>query len=111
MTPSDLIAEIKKLQFEEIRNNSTQLFEIVIRTDRAQTLYPILEGYFGPALKPAGAQPNRQVSEKVTAYGGIRKEQILYFIEQPTGSAYAMIWPWSNGILITLKIVHNPPKS
>ncbi len=110
MTPSELISEVKKLPFEEIRNNSANLFEMVIRTDRKKELDVVLGRYFGSALKSAGDPPNEQLSQRVAVHGGIRKEQTLYHLECEGVSGYAMLWPWANGILITVKIVHNAQK-
>ncbi len=110
MAIADLVTELKKLQFEEIRTNSGNFFEFVIRADRLNDLHPVLERHFGPALKSAGEEPRREVNERVSAFGGVRKDQTLYYKEQEGVPRYAMLWPWANGILVTVKVVESYQK-
>ena len=100
----EIISEVKKLRYEEVRNDSSRLFEFVIRADRTSELCSVLERHFGPPWKPAGENPTQEMNERVLIYGGVRKDQTLYYSKQNNASNYAMLWPWANGILITVKI-------
>ena len=111
MTYAELISELKKLELEEIRTNSNTLFEFVIRTELLQKLEEILKRYFGIPVKPAGEAPSAGEDKSVSAYGGIRKDQTLYSLEREGASYYAMLWPWANGILLTVKVVQSPQKN
>lgn len=102
---SDLVLEVKKLELEEVRTNTAKLFEFVIQTKLLPELSSVLENHFGPPLKPAGKNPSKEAAEETSAFGGVRKDQTLYFTKSPEGFYYALLWPWANGLLLTVKIV------
>ena len=104
MTYADLINQLKTLPLEEVRNNSQQFFEFVIRVDRISELSSILEKYFSSPLKPAGENPSKEIEQLVAGYGGIRGNQTLYRLEEEKSAYYTMLWPWENGILVTAKV-------
>lgn len=110
MNLSDVVAEMKKLKPEEIRSQEAGFFEFVVHVELSSQLETVLERFFGAPLKPAGVAPSVEVNRSVAAYGGIRREQTLYYVEDEKTYCYAMIWPWQNRILLTVKIVQNPKK-
>lgn len=109
MTFSDLTAQIKKLPLEEVRSESAGLFECVFNTGSSEKLTALLESFFGPALKPSGQNPTRELEACSAAFGGVRKNQTLYYVEKAGIFHCAMIWPWSDETKATLKIF--PAKS
>ncbi len=104
MTLSDLTAQIKKLPLEEVRSDSTGLFECVFHTESSGKLTALLEGFFGPAVKPPGRNPARELEACSAEFGGVRKNQTLYCVENAGFFHCAMIWPWSDETKATLKI-------
>ena len=63
-----------------------------------------LEEFFGSPKKPAGAKPSGEIADLVSDFGGILKNQTLYYIAKDGFSNIAMIWPWSDGKSTTVKI-------
>jgi hypothetical protein len=43
------------------------------------------------------------VQKVIDDFGGIMAGQTLYFTKQADGVIFAMLWPWQDGIRITLK--------
>ena len=105
MTYQELLEKVKELKFEEVRTDLPTLFEAVTQKDSLKKLTPILESCFGPPFKPAGQAPSSRVQEYTAGYGGIRKEQTLYRSEVGSIHTQAMLWPWSDGMHVTLKIL------
>lgn len=106
MNFSELLTEIKKLKFQETRADRTDYFEGVAKMDLIPDLTTALQNYFGVAAKPAG-QPSKGKDQQVSSpYGGIQKNQTLYWSEQKIGEL-AMLWPWGDGASVTLKIARH----
>lgn len=101
---SDIVSRLEKLPLHEVRKNTFGYFEFVIAIKNEKELYPIFELFFGPPFKPRNVNPDEK-SKKITYnYGGIEKQQVLYYCEADGVSSCAMIWPWNNGELATVKI-------
>jgi hypothetical protein len=64
----------------------------------------LLDGYFGSPLKAPGEEPGDEASRVSDLYGGIAKEQVLYHASRDQADQVAMIWPWSDGKRMTVKI-------
>ena len=104
MTHEQLLAEIKKLKLQETRVDSKEAFEFVIRQGELNQVCGILEGFFGRAFKSAGEAPTKEAWDYTANIGGIRENQILYYVKHEGISYCAMIWPWSNRVSVTVKI-------
>lgn len=104
MTYAELVEETKKLKAWEKRVDSPDILEIVISQELMNSLTRLLENYFGIPFKPAQQAPSREASAYSAPYGGIQKNQTLYFRDAGTVSHCALLWPWSDGKLITVKI-------
>ncbi len=107
MTFSGLLAEIQKLRREEQRSLTEDYMEIVVSKDGLDPLNKVLAGYFGPPLKPEGSAPSGEANRHAKPYGGIRKDQTLYFKKAEGYSEYAFLWPWGSGTRITIKILRS----
>ncbi|HLD50406.1 MAG TPA: hypothetical protein VJC08_04340 [bacterium] len=110
MIYSEFIEEIKKIKFLEKRVDSPNLLEFVINQEQLNTLTPMLQSYFGLPLKPAGQAPSREANTYSAAYGGIKKNQTLYYLDPGAVNHCALLWPWSDGKWITVKIAQVPKK-
>ncbi len=105
MTFEELIKEVKKVEFHEVRAQQPNYMEVVVAKKNMDSLLSVFEKYFGVPLKPEGKQPSAEASEHTQAYGGIHSNQTLYFQKNDAGSTLALLWPWGSGVLITVKIV------
>lgn len=101
---SVLLERLKGVPREETRKQYDGYLEIVVQTEALSMVYPILEGYFGPPFKPAGIEPSQSALDITQRYGGIQRQQTLYFVQRDGLSSCAMIWPWSSGIRATIKL-------
>ena len=104
MTFEELIFEVKKESFEELRSESDEGLEFVMRAEKLNSLNPTLERFFGAATKPAGVRPRGEEDALTSSFGGILKNQTLYSHAQNGTSHLAMIWPWGDGEHVTVKI-------
>jgi hypothetical protein len=104
MNHAQLVEELKGLEFFELRVEETRLFEFVIRNSCLDALNAVLARYFGPPFKPAGEKPKKEAQQAAAPWGGIRQNQAMYLAEDGGISYCALIWPWGDGKLSTVKI-------
>jgi hypothetical protein len=107
MTFRDFLAELQTLKIEELRAQSEEYFEAVISRTHLDPLHKILTAYFGPPLKPEGQSPSGEANQRAKPHGGIRKDQTMYFRQDGDHAECALLWPWGNGICITVKIIQS----
>ena len=100
-----LVEDIKKLPLEEIRSDSDEGFEFVIKRTTLNKLDSSLQSFFGKVFKDAGAKPDKEATNLTAPYGGIYENQTLYVRKDTTGIFLGMIWPWGDGVLATVKII------
>jgi hypothetical protein len=116
MTFSEFLEEVKKVKREEQRAEEAEYLEIVISREVLASLHAVLSSYFGPPLKPEGDSPSGEANRHAKPYGGIRKDQTMYFRRDGAVSECALLWPWGSGGRITVKIIQSrnadsPPES
>ncbi|MCG3176772.1 MAG: hypothetical protein MOGMAGMI_01736 [Candidatus Omnitrophica bacterium] len=104
MTWEELIAAVRQLPFEEKRQDAEDYFEAVAVASSVAELGRTLEGFFGPPFKPAGQKSSRDADRYSDRYGGVMQNQVLYYKEREGLSNCAMLWPWSDGQRVTVKI-------
>jgi hypothetical protein len=104
VTFPELVKQLKKIPFDEIRKESEGYFEIVLSTKHLINLYPIFESYYGVPFKPSGVAPSDKAQNLTRNYGGIQKQQTLYYVNRNGVSDCAMIWPWNDGSRSTVKM-------
>ncbi len=107
MTFQDFLVQIKTLKFEESRAQTEEYFEAVISKASLDLLHKILAAYFGSPLKPEGHTPSGEANRQAKPYGGIRKDQTMYFRRDAEHSECALLWPWGSGARITVKIIQS----
>ena len=107
MTFHELLAGIQKLSCEEQRSLTEDYMEIVISKEALGPLSQLLSSCFGPPLKPEGHAPSGEANRHANPYGGIRKDQTMYFRQAEGYSEYAFLWPWGSGTRITIKILRS----
>ena len=100
----DLVAKVKQATLVETRMDVENRFECVVTNQNLQLLNPMLEEFFGKPRKPAGASTAGDVADLASDYGGILKNQTLYYVSKDGFSNVGLIWPWSDGQSTTVKI-------
>lgn len=101
----EFLDEIQGIKFEEMRGQTESSLEVVVSKENLGKIVPVLEAYFGPALKPQGCQPTGESDYYSKPYGGVRQDQTLYFRKDDKSFVIAMLWPWGSGISVTVKIL------
>jgi hypothetical protein len=101
---AELLTEVKTHRFEERRADVEDYFEGVLLVENMPGVCAALEKYFGKAFKPAGKAPSKEDSKRTDHLGGVQKNQVLYYVEKENQSNCAMLWPWQDGVRVTLKI-------
>jgi hypothetical protein len=107
MTFQDFLAEMQTVKVEESRVRTEDYFEAVVSKAGLASLHKVLTSYFGPPLKPEGHPPCGKASRHAKPYGGIRKEQTMYFRQAEDFVEYAFLWPWGNGVRVTIKVIQS----
>jgi len=107
MTFRDFLAKIQTVSLDEIRAHTDEYLEIVISQPSFGPVGKILTDYFGAPLKPVGQAPSGEASRLAEPYGGIRKDQTMYFRSVGDASECALLWPWGSGARITVKITRS----
>ncbi len=107
MTYAKFLEEVKKLKIEETRTDSLEMLEFVIHKDYLSQLNQVLESYFDQPLKPSNEKPSRLVDKYASPYGGVRQGQTFYFKDCDTVLNFALLWPWGDGTLVTVKIIQD----
>lgn len=105
MTFLEFLAAIRKLKLDEERVQTADYLEVVIARDVLAGLTGLLTARFGPALKPEGELPSGESNRLAKPYGGIRKNQTMYFRQDGDLFEYVFLWPWEGGARITVKVI------
>ena len=100
-----LIKEVTKIKCDERRVVTEDTCEVVIPTEELAKLDKALKDYFGKPLKPAGEVASSQAQKYSQPFGGVYSNQTMYFRMTETGCELALLWPWSCGTAVTVKIV------
>lgn len=104
MTYSDFLKEVRRVKNDHIRSDTDAFTEVVIPRASLTDMMKVMDRFFGAAAKPEGQKPSPEQVHLTARHGGIRPDQILYVRAGGEDGALAMFWPWSNGLLITVKI-------
>lgn len=105
LTYDQLMKKIDNFPVFESRINRPLMKEFVIPFDSIMRLHLIFQKYFGPDFKAPGESPTVTDKKRSALWGGIRQNQTLYFRESEEYSNCAMLWPWEEGRLCTVKVV------
>ncbi|MBF0384987.1 MAG: hypothetical protein HQL27_03860 [Candidatus Omnitrophica bacterium] len=102
------LAEIKNsfggLDVFEQRADTEDYKEIVFFAKDLDKWNNVLSKFFGSAVKPPKAKPEKDHIELARNFGGVRENQVLFKKDLPGQKLIALLWPWSDGERITLKL-------
>ena len=104
-TIDEIMRKAKKIDHEQTRRESEDYLEMVMFSHSIKDLGRLFDGYFGPALKRSGEDPQEEAEQLTNRYGGIARDQILYHTTRDNARHLAMVWPWADGKRITVKII------
>ncbi|HOX54843.1 MAG: hypothetical protein PHI86_01705 [Candidatus Omnitrophica bacterium] len=104
MSLKQIFEKFNSIEFAEKRCVDDEYVEVVVLNKQSEEWNKISQELFGPALKPAGAKPNKDVLSLAEEFGGIRNDQSLFKKEIDGRHVMAMFWPWQDGAHTTLKI-------
>jgi hypothetical protein len=104
MTPKQIITHCRELKLAERRQVDDEYAEVVFFTQDLPHWQQKLESLLGPAVKPAGRKPDAGHEALANPRGGVRKDQILFNKKFDQQGVVALLWPWQDGVNITLKI-------
>lgn len=107
MTFEELVSQIKDLKIEEMRENQEDYLEVVVTEENLNSATTCLKTYFGEPFKPQGEAPSEEANRFSGAYGGVQRGQTLYLHNKDKGPELALLWPWSSGTPITIKIIRD----
>lgn len=101
----EIVNKVKELNFSEMRADEAGRFEAVIVKQAMGELKRRLEEYFGQPIFPSGQKLTAEIQRSIDSNGGIMPGQTLYYRSQGKEVLFAMLWPWSDGQHITIKII------
>jgi len=110
MNLEELVLDLTQVPLDETRKRTGDYFEVVVTVDSLDSIEYTLRKYFGAPKKAEGKWPDREAKYLTQEHGGIRGAQTLYYTADKNDAYLAMIWPWSDGMLATVKIVKTVPK-
>ena len=105
MTLKEIIQRCSMLSIFEKRDSADEYNELVFYSKDIDQWYKIFADILGPAAKPEGVKPTKDVSALTKDYGGIYENQTLFKKEFDGATVIAMFWPWQSGVHTTLKLV------
>jgi len=108
MTFEMLRQSIKGLPLKCVRNDYEDFLECVIHEKDLTRLNAMLESFYGPPVKTANQKSSPENDRLCALHGGIRENQVLYVKKIETILSLAMLWPWCDCPLITVKLYHKP---
>ena len=105
VTFEQLLAKIKTVSCEEVRAMGDEYCEVVVSKANMQGMTNVLLEYFGQPLKPEGKETGKEAGAIAKPYGGVYESQTLYFRKNESDSVVALLWPWSGGNPVTIKVI------
>ena len=105
MELDEIIEKCRELEVCEKRHISNEYNELVFYYKDIDEWNGRFTDIFGPAIKPAGVKPEREIRPLVKNYGGILRNQTLFKKEFDNVTIIAMFWPWQDNMHITLKVI------
>jgi hypothetical protein len=97
---------VRALGFEVLRADNDGYFEAVFIKDGLAKLNERLKQFLGEPVFPSEDKLTLQIEEAIKGFGGIQQGQTLFFQIEGANFTFAMLWPWSDGLHTTIKLIH-----
>jgi hypothetical protein len=104
MQPGQILEKCESLEIKRKKKIQPDYVELVFYTRDTAAWMKLLSGIFGKAVKPTWQKPNDHDCRLTKQFGGIRIEQTLFMKDFQEYIVLAMVWPWKDKILSSLKI-------
>ena len=101
----EILRKCGSMDICEQRSATDEYIELVFLSDRIDEWDEMFGNIFGPALKPAGVEPDKEILRLTEVYGGIYDNQTLFKKDFDRGPVIAMFWPWEDNVHITVKVI------
>lgn len=104
----EILIPCEGLEIYEKRYDSDEYCELVFFLKDQSAWVEKISETLGSPHKPLGVNPSSIQQQLTEQYGGIRKDQTLFFKEFKNGKVIAMFWPWQDKSHVTLRMVFEP---
>lgn len=100
----EILAACEGLKIDETREVSDDYAEFVVLKSDVEQWSEKIATVVGPAAKPAGEKPSSADTKVTDSFGGIQKEQTLFYKDQGDSMTVVMFWPWRDDEHVTVKV-------
>ncbi|HNX80997.1 MAG TPA: hypothetical protein PKL77_02495 [Candidatus Omnitrophota bacterium] len=104
MVFDELKQKLATFSYSEKRADDAEYFEGVIDAAQRQNMCACLENFLGKPVWPSNGDLPEHIEEAIQDLGGVWENQMLYFGGDSPQAVFAMLWPWSDGKHITVKV-------
>jgi hypothetical protein len=104
MTWNELACEVKKAKLIEMRGQEDNYLEVVVAVADLDPVTRLFNSYFGGPFKSMGELSSPEAEMYARPFGGVQTGQMLYIRKMEDLVHGALLWPWSNGSSVTVKI-------
>jgi hypothetical protein len=87
-----------------MRGQKDRYLEVVMAMADLPPVTDLFQAYFGDPLKPQGKRPSEEAQAYAAPFGGVQSGQILYARRIDENVHGALLWPWGDGVSVTVKI-------
>jgi len=104
MLPEQILEKCELLEIKRKKKIKPDYVELVFYARDTAEWMTLLTGIFGKAVKPKWQKPTGRDRKCTKKFGGIRPNQTLFIKDFNNYTVLAMIWPWKDKTLSSLKI-------
>jgi hypothetical protein len=104
MQPQEILEKCGHLEIKREKKVTPDYVELVFFVRDTAAWMKLLSGIFGKAVKPTWQKPTGRDHQLTKEFGGIRTEQTLFMKDFNGYTVLAMVWPWKDKTLCSLKI-------
>lgn len=104
MTWDELTGGVRKAKLIELRGQKEKYLEVVMAVSDLAPVTDLFRTYFGEPLKPPGERPSSDAERYAASFGGVHQGQTLYARKIGEDVHGALLWPWGDGLSVTVKI-------
>ncbi len=102
---SEMFKKFAQADIDEQREVSDDFIEFVVESNKCQIFDSILKEFLGEPIKKAGEEASSEVQKIADEFGGIQKDQTLYYASKEGQTVIVMYWPWQDGLRTTIKLI------
>ncbi|MFA6216388.1 MAG: hypothetical protein WDL87_01875 [Candidatus Omnitrophota bacterium] len=104
MNFEEIKAAVKSGGLNTLRGENEEYLEGVIVKNNLDLFLQKLNEIFGAPAWPSTSELSAKTKEIIDSRGGLMKGQTMFLLEQDGTAIFVMLWPWQDGIHITIKL-------